>query len=451
MDYHEAMDYLEGLGFFGMKLGLERIEHLLQKLGNPEKKMKVVHVTGTNGKGSVSAMIGSIMRHAGYKVGVYTSPHLTDFRERITVNGSKIGGQHLANIMEEIIPVAEEMKNNKDRGGPTYFEIATAAALSHFEKEGVDLAVIEVGMGGRLDATNVVSPLVSVITNISFEHTQHLGNDIEKIASEKAAIIKPGCSVVTAASGAALNVIEKTCMDMNCELSVIGRNVTFHENESDLKGQLFEVSTGQRDYSLEMPLVGKCQLANAACAVSAAEALTKKGCRVDKKAIVKGIKNVKLKGRFEIAGKSPFLVLDGAHNPAGIRCVREAAQSLFSGRKIALVISICSDKDITGMLKEIVHAVDSVVVTRHDYSERVEEPEKIAAEASKHSKHVHVEPDVRKALERAKRLAGNVGVVLVTGSLYLVGDIKKLVIASSRRASARRGRRRACRTKRRAP
>jgi dihydrofolate synthase/folylpolyglutamate synthase len=416
------MRYLEGLDFFGMKLGLERIEHLLEKLGNPEKRMKVVHVTGTNGKGSVSAMIGSILRHAGYKVGVYASPHMVDFRERITVNGLWIGEQDLADVMEEIIPIAEDMKGSNETGTATYFEIATAAAFRHFRKEGVDFAVVEVGMGGRLDATNVVSPLVAVITNISMEHTQHLGNDIGEIAAEKAAIIKPKCSVVTATYGGPLGVVEKAAGDVGCDISVVGRDVTFSEKSSELTGQLFEVSTSKRQYDLEMPLLGRHQVINAACAVSVAEDL---GVSMDD--IVKGIKNVSLGGRFEIAGEKPFVVLDGAHNPAGIRSVKQAMESLFSGRKVALLLSICSDKDIGAMAKEIVPLADAVVVTKHGFSQRAAKPEDIAKEARKHCKDVRTEPDVEKALEVAKSLAGNVGVVLATGSIYLVGDIKKLL------------------------
>jgi dihydrofolate synthase/folylpolyglutamate synthase len=422
MDYHEAMRYLDGLDFFGMKLGLERIEHLLGNLGNPEKGMKVVHVTGSNGKGSVSAMIGSILQQSGHKVGVYTSPHLVDFRERITVNGKAIGQQDLAEAMEEIIPIADDMKADKKTGEPTYFELTTAAALRHFHKEGVDFAVLEVGMGGRLDATNVVKPLVAVITNISMEHSQYLGENIEKIAGEKAAIIKPKCSVVTAASGGPLEVIESKCKELSCALSVVGRDVEFSEMKSELSGQSFRVSTGKREYDLEMPLLGRHQMANAACAVSAAENL-----ELDKKDIIKGLKEVKLEGRFEIVGKSPFIVLDGAHNPAGIRNLKQSIESLFSGRRIALLISICSDKDIVSMVREIAPTADEIIVTRHGFSQRAAHPKVIADEARKHPKNVHVEPDVRKALEMAKRLAGNVGVVLATGSLYLVGDIKKLL------------------------
>jgi dihydrofolate synthase/folylpolyglutamate synthase len=415
MNYEEAMKWLDSQDFLGMKFGLERIRHLMKELGSPEKRLKVVHVTGTNGKGSVCAMIGSILAKSGYKTGVYTSPHLVDFRERITVNGKMIGKDELSGVFGGIVPIAEKMKDNEETGRPTYFEIATAAALCHFRNEGCDFAVVEVGLGGRLDATNVVDPpLVAVVTNLA------------SIAKEKAAIIKKGCSVVTAAEGEALRVIEEKCRETGSDISVLGRDFSFVKTSAGLSGEGFDYRDG-KGYSVKIPLLGDHQIENASCAITAIEALGRKGFRITKSAVEGGLSKVCISGRFEIAGKSPYLVLDGAHNPAGMRSARKALEELFPGKKTVLVVSVCSDKDIPGMVREIAPAADKVIVTRHSLEKRAADPEVIAGEARKYCKSVEVEKDVRKALERARASVTKDGVILVCGSLYLVGDVKTLL------------------------
>jgi dihydrofolate synthase/folylpolyglutamate synthase len=427
MNYEEAMKWLDSQDFLGMKFGLERIRHLMKELGSPEKRLKVVHVTGTNGKGSVCAMIGSILAKSGYKTGVYTSPHLVDFRERITVNGKMIGKDELSGVFGGIVPIAEKMKDNEETGRPTYFEIATAAALCHFRNEGCDFAVVEVGLGGRLDATNVVDPpLVAVVTNISMEHTEYLGRDLASIAKEKAAIIKKGCSVVTAAEGEALRVIEEKCRETGSDISVLGRDFSFVKTSAGLSGEGFDYRDG-KGYSVKIPLLGDHQIENASCAITAIEALGRKGFRITKSAVEGGLSKVCISGRFEIAGKSPYLVLDGAHNPAGMRSARKALEELFPGKKTVIIVSICSDKDIPGMVKEIAPSAEKVIVTRHSLKERAGDPEVIAAEAGKYCKSVEVVRDVGKALERARILATKDDLILVAGSLYLVGDVKKLL------------------------
>ncbi|MFH0956884.1 MAG: Mur ligase family protein, partial [Candidatus Aenigmatarchaeota archaeon] len=385
MNYQEALRYLESRKFAASKFGLERIRHLLKELGSPERDLRIVHVTGTNGKGSVTTMISSILSCAGYRTGTYISPHLTDFRERIAVDGEMIGSGEFAVLMEKIKPVADEMEGKEEAGGrPTYFEMATAAAFLHFRKKNVDFAVIEVGLGGRLDATNVIGDnLVAVITNVSLEHTKCLGDNEALIAAEKAEIIKKGSSVVTAATGEALAVIEEKCDSLSCPLTVVGRDVTFSKIASGISGTKFSVRT-QEKYGLSTPMPGDHQMANAACAVAAAEFLSEAGHRVGRKAITEGIEKAVIAGRFEVAGKSPCVILDGAHNPAGMKTARKALQGVFPGKKAILVLSICSDKDIPAIVREIAPAVERIIVTRHSVKERVADPAAIAAQARKH-------------------------------------------------------------------
>jgi dihydrofolate synthase / folylpolyglutamate synthase len=330
--------------------------------------------------------------------------------------------------MEKIKPVADSMEKNKAAGGrPTYFEMATAAAFLHFRRKNVDFAVIEVGLGGRLDATNVIDDtIVAVVTNVDLEHTNCLGSTATSIATEKADIIKKGSRVVTAADGDALAVIERKCASLSCPLTVIGRDVTFSKKSSGISGTMFSVRARER-YDLGTSMPGSHQMANAACAVAAAELLEDAGHKIGKDAIEEGIGKAVIAGRFEVSGKSPYVILDGAHNPAGMRTARTTLSEVFPKKKVVMVFSACSDKDIPAIVREIAPAVEAMIVTRHSVKERVADPEALATEARKHCRKVQVQEDVRKALASAKSLAGKDAVVLVAGSLYLVGDVKKIL------------------------
>jgi dihydrofolate synthase / folylpolyglutamate synthase len=429
MNYEQSLRYLEDRKFAVSKLGLERIRHLLKELGNPQKGLKVVHVTGTNGKGSVTTMVSSILSCAGYKTGTYISPHLVDFRERIAVDGGNISGEDVASLMDEIKPAADRMEGNKESGGrPTYFELATAAAFLHFRRKKVDFAVIEVGLGGRLDATNVCEDtLVAVITNVELEHTKCLGDSAALIAAEKAEIIKKGSMAVTAAAGEALAVIERKCASLSCPLKVLGKDVTYSKISSGITGTKFCVKTAKGRHELFTPMPGDHQMANAACAVAAAEFLEDAGHAIGKGAIAGGIGKAVIAGRFEVAGRSPYVILDGAHNPAGMRTARKTLESVFPEKKAIVVLSACTDKDIPAIVREIAPAAGMIIATKHSVKERTATAEAIAAEARKHCGKVVVEADVRKAVASAKDAAGKDGIVLVAGSLYLVGDVKTLM------------------------
>jgi len=369
------IDYLQSLEKFGMNLGLERITHLLEELGNPHLKFKSLHVTGTNGKGSTCAMIASILKEAGYTVGLYTSPHLFDWRERIKINGKDISEKDF----EEGIKVVKKIARRV--GQPTVFEVLTAVAFWYFAKKKVDYAVIEVGLGGRLDATNIITPLVSVITNIDLEHTAILGKSLAKIAAEKAAIIKPGIPVVTA---------EKKLEP----LRVI-------KDYAQKKGSLLiKVESG-----LKTNLFGEHQRINAACAVAAIRLAR---IKVSRKAIAQGLKKVNWPGRFQIASRSPLTILDGAHNPAGIQSLVRTLRSKFPGQKFTFIFGVQKDKDAKTMLKLLKPLAKKIIITTSSHKNAAKIVEGIKAIAP------------QKALLLAK---GENKVI--TGSLYLVGALSQ--------------------------
>jgi dihydrofolate synthase/folylpolyglutamate synthase len=370
------MQYLRSLEKFGINLGLGRTKFLLEMLGNPQLKFKSIHVAGTNGKGSTSAMIASILKEAGYKVGLYTSPHLFDYRERIDINGRKIskheflkGLRLVKNITKNPRLKSGESFPTLQRGGfrksqdmqPTVFECLTAVAFWYFAKEKVDYAVVEVGLGGRLDATNVVTPLVSVITNVDYEHTNILGKTLAKIAYEKAGIIKPGIPVVTAEKKReALRVIEEVCRKRGSKLEVVNRKSKAPRLRS---GQVesrkpLDFARGKSKVGI---LIGSHQKINAACAIAALQAA---GIKISKRAITTGLKKVRWPARFQVISKKPLTIVDGAHNPAGAKVLRETLQAEFPGKKFSFVVGMQEDKNARGILAELKPVAREIILTR---------------------------------------------------------------------------------------
>lgn len=420
LDYRKSIDYLHSLEKFGIKLGLERIKKLLAALGNPEKDFKTIHVAGTNGKGSVCAMIASVLKESNYKTGLYTSPHLIDFRERIVINGKKIPKQKISVLIKDMRRVADKMRPH-----PTYFEFITALAFKYFSEQKVDLAVVEVGMGGRFDATNVIYPEVSIITNVSFEHTEHLGKTIKKIAKEKAGIIKCGRPVITSAKGVALKVIENKCKELKSNLIILDEK-SFDEKDMNIDNQKFVLYGVKEDYNLTSRLVGKHQMLNACCAVACAELL---GIR--KGYVIKGIKNVFWPGRFEVVQKNPVIILDGAHNPDGIKALKNTLVKIFGNKKIFFVISICSDKDIEKMIREIAPLVKEIVITKHAVMNRAANPlviKKLAEKhVSKYANNIVVKKTVKTALNYVRKKARKDDIICVTGSIFTVAGAKEVL------------------------
>ncbi|MEW6770306.1 MAG: folylpolyglutamate synthase/dihydrofolate synthase family protein [Bacillota bacterium] len=430
MDYEEAIRYMQGAAAAGIKPGLERITALLGRLGNPERRFPAAHVGGTNGKGSVCAFLTAVLAAAGYKTGTFTSPHLHSYTERFRINGAAIEPVRLAGLIAAVRPALETLR----AGGvvPTEFEIHTALAFLFFAREAVDVAVVEVGLGGRYDATNVVSPEVVVITNVTVDHTDYLGESLEQIAGEKAGIIKPGVPVVTGAEGAALAVIERECAARGAPLFVLGRDFRPEVRKSDLAGQELDVRGWWGKYrDLRIRLLGQHQLYNAACAVAAARLLAERGWRLGEAAVREGLAAVTWPGRLEVLQENPPVILDGAHNTAGAVALREALQDYFPGRPLVLVIGMLADKERAEAAAVLCPLARAVVVTRPPGS-RAGDWRVLAALARRYVPAVDEIEDVAAAVERALVLARPEDAVVVTGSLYLIAEVRAFLARRDR-------------------
>ena len=424
-EYQEAVDWLFNVRRLGPDRTLEPVHRLLGLVGNPQDSFKSIHVTGTNGKGSTSAMIASILRAAGYRVGLYTSPHLERFTERIVVDVEEIPEEDVVRLTRLIRPLVDSLDGEPERVHPLFFDIVTALAFKHFEERRVDFAVLEVGMGGRLDATNVVQPLVSVITNISLEHTQVLGDTVLKIAYEKAGIIKPNSVLITATQDDSVYALfRETCERLHTTIYRVGEDITFRRLRGDLKSQTFKVKGLRGSYTLSTPLLGGYQLYNAAAAVGAVEALSRYNIEVSGEAIAEGLRRVRWPGRLEVMQEEPLVVVDGAKDAAAMRALAESVGDL-PHKKLIAVVSISSDKNIPQMIANLSPVVDAFVVTSHTVMGRAAERERIGAEAERQGKPWESVERVPDAVERALRLAGKSDMVLVTGSVFAVGEARR--------------------------
>lgn len=422
-DYNKVTEYIFNLKRFGdIKLRLDTVRELLRRIDDPHKNLKSIHVGGTNGKGSTAAMIASILQSSGYRVGLFTSPHLSNYNERISINGEKISEDKIVQMIKEFIPLINQMNPT-----PTFFEVTTALAMKYFSEQNVDFAVFEVGIGGRLDATNVITPLVSVITNVSLEHTEILGNTVKKIAKEKGGIIKENGILVTAADSEALDVFESICKRKNSKIIKVCKDVNVEKISSSLDGQKFSVKYFQRSIELFMHLLGDHQLINAATAVAAIEALKFHGIDISENAIKSGMENVKWPGRMEVMQLEPLVILDCAKDPAAARALKESMLRNFPKRgKLVLVISVSSDKSFQAIMKELVPIADNVVITKHKVMNRAIDTEILADEVKKYSKHFVVVESVKEAVKEAMKLGGKECTVLVTGSIFTVGEAREL-------------------------
>ncbi|ODS35702.1 MAG: hypothetical protein A7315_05280 [Candidatus Altiarchaeales archaeon WOR_SM1_79] len=423
MNYNEAIDYLYNLKIYGMSLGLERIEYLLNVLGSPHKDMKAIHVAGTNGKGSVSAMLSSILQSAGYKVGLFTSPHLVSFEERIVVNGKWMSKDKVCLLVEKIKPIASDMQKSGKFEHPTFFEIVTAMGFEHFKEEEVDFAVLEVGLGGRLDATNVISPLVSIITTIALDHTHVLGETLEQVAREKAGIIKKGVPVVTGVENEEiLDLIKDTCKKKNCEVFPTKKLGAYLSKKVSLDGQIFNLKVDATSYNdMKMHLIGEHQLKNALIAAHTIKVLNAKGLNISEKNIREGFEKTRWLGRLELVQKEPTVILDCAHNPAGMKALKNALVKINPKGNLTLVLGIMRDKDISGIVEEIAPCADRVIVTKPKF-ERAAEPKIIEKEVKKFCNNIITKSIVKEAVWYAINDASFEDFICITGSIYLVGE-----------------------------
>ncbi|MEW6448635.1 MAG: folylpolyglutamate synthase/dihydrofolate synthase family protein [Bacillota bacterium] len=424
MNYEEAIAYMQNAAAAGIKPGLERISRLLDRLDNPQHRFRAVHVGGTNGKGSVAAMLTAVLSAAGYKVGTFTSPHLHSYTERFRLNGTPVEPAVLAGLIGDIVPVLESLR--AEDVIPTEFEIHTALAFLFFLREAVDIAVVEVGLGGRYDATNVILPEAVVITNVTIDHTDYLGSELGRIAREKAGIVKPGVPVVTGAGGTALSIIGRECGVKGAPLFVLGRDFSVIARKNSLDGQVLDVSGwwGQTK-GLRINLLGRHQQHNAACAVAAVQLLAERGWRVGGSAVGDGMAAAVWPGRFEIVQENPYVIIDGAHNTAGATALRAALQDYFSGRRLVLVLGMLADKERAEAAAVLCPLADAVVVTRPPGS-RAGRWRELAALARRYVPAVDEIEDVTAAVERALALARPEDLVAVTGSLYLIAEARAL-------------------------
>lgn len=425
MNYNEAMKYIEDTAKFGMNLGLQRIKALLDSLGNPEKKLRCIHIAGTNGKGSVTSMISSILMQEGFRVGIYTSPYLQRFNERIRINGEEISCDDIARLVTIIKPAVDKLIR-EGYEHPTEFEIITAVMFKYFEEKQVDFAVLEVGLGGRLDSTNVIDPLVSVITTISYDHMAVLGDTLDKIAYEKAGIIKKNGIVVTyPQEDEAMNVIRDAASRENAVLINAGDG-RVKLRDYNIDGQLFDMEIGGEAYTgLSMRLLGEYQLMNALTAVTAIRALSRRGIDIHRKSIYDGLKNVKWPGRIEVISKDPLIVIDGAHNVQGIQSLRKAIEKYFDYKRLILVTGMLRDKQVDKMC-EIIMPLCSTIITTEPLSPRAMPSEELCSTARKYCSDAVSCPDIKDAYNMGLSKAGRGDLLLFCGSLYMIGRVRTI-------------------------
>jgi dihydrofolate synthase / folylpolyglutamate synthase len=431
--YQQALEYLYSHVDFSLVRGfrynpdqfdLGRMFLFMEKLGNPEKDYPIIHVAGTKGKGSVSAMCASALREAGYRVGLYTSPHLHDYAERIQVNGRPIAHHELVDLLEEIKPTIQSVP------ALTTFEITTALGWLYFSRQGATAAVVEVGLGGRLDATNVVTPLVAVITSISYDHTQVLGSTLSQIAGEKAGIIKPGVPVVCAPQmEEARLVIEAVANERGAPYFQVGRDYGFQEGaHSRETGQTFTVWKNAQEsaqtFELAIPLLGSHQVANAATAFAVLQTANARGLPVSLDAFKNGFAKVSWPGRFEILQMQPPVVVDSAHNRDSALKLRQTLDDYFPGAQVILLFGASEDKDIEGMFTELFPRVEQVIVTR-SFHPRAADPQALVKMAVDMGKSALAVEKVEDALEEALRLSGGSAMILAAGSIFIAAAVRE--------------------------
>lgn len=437
--YQATLDYLykfvdysltRQLRYSPEKFDLNRMRVFMDKLGNPEKAYPVIHIAGTKGKGSTAAMIASVLQEAGYKVGLYTSPHLHDYTERIQINRRSISHEAMTNLVEELKPVIESIPEL------TTFEITTALGFTYFSREKVDIAVIEVGLGGRLDATNVVTPLLSVITSLSYDHMNVLGNSITEIATEKAGIIKPGVPVVLAPQiEHAQKTVEKIAQERGSQLILTGRDFLFASKDHSLQGQeiyLWSSSDqakmneflkygGRSDWQPEkitIPLLGYHQVQNAATAYATLQTVARVGIKFTRANLLDGFAKVKWAGRFEILRHHPIVVVDSAHNQDSALKLRIAMDDYLNGLPITLIFGVSEDKDIKGMFEQLLPKVKNLIATKSIHP-RAAEPEKLVELAQQYGKPAYITHSIEEALNLGNELAGKDGAIVIAGSIFV--------------------------------
>ena len=421
------IDRIHEFNRFGMVLGLDRMEELLRRLGNPQDDLKVIHVAGTNGKGSVSKYLEEGLSACGYKMGLYTSPYIETFNERIRYDGADISDEDLEYYGQKVVSAAEAMVAD-GLDSPTEFEVVTAIAFLYFAGRQADITILEVGLGGIGDSTNVVkSPLASVITSISYDHMAQLGSSLAEIAVNKAGIIKTGCPVIAnVPQRDAAKIIARKAYAMGSRLYDISGIRAAVSDETPFS-QKVSMELYEKSYSdVEISMVGRHQAENLKTALATLEILRKSGAvKLDREALYEGLKRARQPGRFEVISADPLVIIDGAHNEAGAQALQETMAQHFAGKKILLVAGILADKEIDSIVKFLTKITDHIIVTEPDNPRKLA-AEKLAEHVADFGTAAEVISDVEAAVHRAKELADGYDVILFAGSLYLIGDVRRL-------------------------
>ena len=434
MDYNAAAAYLAGLtdyevspatAYNAANFDLRRVELLLRKLGLPQRGRKTVHIAGTKGKGSTAAMLSSILTSAGYRTGLFTSPHLYTWQERIAVDGRPITKKDFARLVGAVQKHVQKINGEGRFGKITTFEALTTVAFLYFRDRGADFQVLETGMGGRLDATNVCDPDVCVLTSISFDHTGVLGDTLSKIAGEKAGIIKPGCTVISAPQKPeALAVIKEKCRQLNSGLVLAGKDITWKRLGGNLNGQSLTVRSRNGSYALRIPLLGDHQMENAGLAVAAAEALQQRGALITLNHIASGLKGVRWPARLQILQRAPLLVIDGAHNAHSMNALLESVKRYIPYKKLIVIFGSSGDKDIEGMAKALAGPAWKVVVTSSGHP-RAAAARQLAGIFGLQGVTADIRRNAKEALSTAFSASAKDDLILATGSLFLAADITR--------------------------
>jgi len=453
--YEQAIEFLFGRinyerlsdgAYSAGDLKLERMRQLLASIGHPQERLPVVHIAGTKGKGSTSVMTAEILSAAGYRTGLFTSPHVSAFEERMVVDGSRPTPEHLVDLVNRLIEPVDEMDHGSTDGGPTYFELATALAWLYFLDRGAEIAVLEVGLGGRLDATNVCHPLVTVITNISRDHTNILGSTIAQIAREKAGIVKTGVPLVSGvAPGAAGDVIQEVCRSQQSALYRLGEEIRWHPELADFPLATPDATATAAPWPIEVqtpwaplrripvPLRGTHQGDNTALSVAAVDLVAQSGLPVPADAVPAGLAKVRWPARIEIVGVDPIVVVDAAHNWAATAALVRTLDTQFSARRRLLLFATTRDKDVGGMLRLLLPQFDTVILTQYQTNPRCVPVHELAALVQATSERAsHVAADPASAWRLARHLASASDLICVTGSFFIAAELRELILDDQR-------------------
>lgn len=425
----KGLKYLEELRVLGSNYGLERTERLLKLVGDPHKKIRLIHIAGTNGKGSTSSILGKVLIEHGYKVGFFNSPHLEEIEETIRINDDNIAEEELVNLLEEIKPYVNKIVEEGYKH-PTEFEVLTCVMFLYLYRQKVDFGVIEVGLGGRLDSTNVITPILSIITSISLDHTNILGNTVEEITSEKVGIIKENIPVITCKQkDKVINIIKSKALLTNSKLTIVDSN-NFNLLEivnDDIPYQRVSINFNNNKYTLDLSLLGKHQIINLSLAIKALEELQRLNyINIEINKLYKGVKSVKWKGRLEVLKKNPYIVIDGAHNIAGIEFLKSNIEEYFKYKKLYLILGILADKNVEEMVK-VIAPLATEVYTVTPNSIRAASANELKEIVLRYNNNCIAFDDYDKVIQLSLSKASKDDLIIASGSLYMIGEIRKIL------------------------